>query len=241
MLDETEPSAAPPDDRIAWGPKEIAQALGILVAGVLFVSACLAAVAVAFSLSKAQIEGIAIVINLPFELAFLGVAVIFSVAKYRLRWSALGFRPLELDRAWVIAATVVGAFVIYLAYNLIVELVGVDQLRPKGSVPAVVLDHRALMVIFGIMAVLAAPIAEETLFRGFLFGGLKKRLGVFGAALASGLLFSLAHQQPTLIIPVAGIGVLFAWAYAYTGSLWTNIGAHLIFNLFGFVVIVGGW
>ena len=241
MLNETEPPAAAPADRIAWGPREIAQALGILVAGVLFVSACLAPVALAFSLSKAQVEGIAIVINLPFEFAFLGVAAIFSVGKYRLRWSALGFRPLALDQAWVIAATVVGMFAIYLAYNLIVQLTGVDALRPNSSVPAVVRDHRALMVIFGIVAVLAAPIAEETLFRGFLFSGLAKRLGVFGAALASGLLFSLAHQQPTLIIPVAGIGMLFAWAYAYTGSLWTNIGAHFIFNLFGFVVIVGGW
>jgi len=241
MLDETEPPAAAPDDRIAWGPREIAQALGILAAGVLFVSACLAPVAVALSLSKAQLNGISTVVSLPFEFAFFGVAVVFSIAKYRLRWSALGFRPLVLDRAWVIVATVVGAFLLFIVYNLIVELIDIDALRPSSNVPDGVMNQRALVVVYGITAVLAAPIAEETLFRGFLFPGLAKRLGIFWAALASGLLFSLAHLQPTVIIPIAGIGMLFALAYVYTRSLWTSIAAHLIFNLFSFVVIVGGW
>ena len=244
MLDETEqPPAAPPDDRIAWGPREIAQALGIVVAGFLFLGATAAlVVAVAgLSFSNSQVLGVSLVATLFLDLGLFGLAAIFSVGKYRLRWSALGFRTLPLDRAWVIAATVVGMFVIGVVYTVIVQLIGVDDLLPQSTLEGDVFDNRALVVMAGILAVLAAPVAEETFFRGFLFGGLVKRLGIFGAALASGFLFSLAHAQPTTLIPFTFVGMVLAWSYVYTGSLWTNIGAHLVFNLISFSVSLAGW
>ena len=243
MLDETELSAAPPDDRIAWGPREIAQALGIVVAGFLFLGATAAlVVAVAgLSFSNSQVLGVSLVATLFLDLGLFGLAAIFSVGKYRLRWSALGFRPLVLDRAWVIVATVVGMFAVVEVYIVIVQLIGAEGLLPQSTLEGDVFDNRALVVMAGILAVIAAPVAEETFFRGFLFGGLMKRLGVFGAALASGFLFSLAHAQPTTLIPFTFIGMVLAWSYVYTGSLWTNIGAHLVFNLISFSVSLAGW
>jgi uncharacterized protein len=174
-------------------------------------------------------------------LGLFGLAAFFSIGRYRLRWSALGFRPLVLDRAWVIAATVVGMFAVVVVYTVIVKLIGAEGLLPQSSLGADVFENRVLVVMAGILAVLAAPVAEETFFRGFLFGGLTKRLGIFGAALASGFLFSLAHAQPTTLIPFTFVGMLLAWSYVYTGSIWTNIGAHLVFNLIGFSVALAGW
>ena len=243
MLDETELPVTPPDDRIAWGPREIAQALGIVVAGFLFLGATAAlVVAIAgLSLSDSQVLGVSLVATLFLDLGLFGLAAIFSVGKYRLRWSALGFRPLVLDRAWVIVATVVGMFAVVEVYIVIVQLIGAEGLLPQSTLEGDVFDNRALVVMAGILAVLAAPVAEETFFRGFLFGGLVKRLGVFGAALASGFLFSLAHAQPTTLIPFTFIGMVLAWSYVYTGSIWTNIGAHLVFNLISFSVSLAGW
>jgi uncharacterized protein len=243
MLNETEPPAAAPADRIAWGPREIAQALGIVVAGFLFLGATAALVVavVGLSLSNSQVLGVSLVATLFLDLGLFGLAAIFSIGKYRLRWSALGFRPLVLDRAWVIAATVVGMFAVVEVYIVIVQLIGVDDLLPQSTLEGDVFDNRALVVMAGILAVLAAPVAEETFFRGFLFGGLVKRLGVFGAALASGLLFSLAHAQPTTLIPFTFVGMVLAWSYVYTGSIWTNIGAHLVFNLISFSISLAGW
>jgi membrane protease YdiL (CAAX protease family) len=243
MLDETEPPAAPPDDRIAWGPREIAQALGIVIAGLVFLTATAAlVVAVAgLSFSNSQVLGVSLVATLFLDLGLFGLAAIFSVGKYRLRWSALGFRPLVLDRAWVIVATVVGMFVTLEVYIVIVQLIGAEGLLPQSTLEGDVFDNRALVVMAGILAVIAAPVAEETFFRGFLFGGLVKRLGIFGAALASGFLFSLAHAQPTTLIPFTFIGMVLAWSYVYTGSIWTNIGAHLVFNLISFSVSLAGW
>jgi len=243
MLNETEPPAAPPDDRIAWGPREIAQALGIVIAGLVFLTATAALVAAVAGLTftDSQVLGVSLVATLFLDLGLFGLAAIFSVGKYRLRWSALGFRPLVLDRAWVIVATVVGMFAVVVIYTVIVQLIGVDDLLPQSTLEGDVFDNRALVVMAGILAVLAAPVAEETFFRGFLFGGLVKRLGIFGAALASGFLFSLAHAQPTTLIPFTFVGMVLAWSYVYTGSLWTNIGAHLVFNLISFSVSLAGW
>ena len=243
MLNETEPLAAAPDDRIAWGPREIAQALGIVVAGLIFLTgaAALVAAVAGLTFTDSQVLGVSLVATLFLDLGLFGLAAIFSVGKYRLRWSALGFRPLVLDRAWVIAATVVGMFAVVVVYTVIVQLIGVDDLLPQSTLEGDVFDNRALVVMAGILAVLAAPVAEETFFRGFLFGGLVKRLGIFGAALASGFLFSLAHAQPTTLIPFTFVGMVLAWSYVYTGSIWTNIGAHLVFNLISFSVSLAGW
>jgi len=243
MLNETEPLAAAPDDRIAWGPREIAQALGIVVAGLIFLTgaAALVAAVAGLTFTDSQVLGVSLVATLFLDLGLFGLAAVFSVGKYRLRWSALGFRPLVLDRAWVIAATVVGMFVTVEVYIVIVQLIGVDDLLPQSTLGGDVFDNRALVVMAGILAVLAAPVAEETFFRGFLFSGLVKRLGVFGAALASGFLFSLAHAQPTTLIPFTFVGMVLAWSYVYTGSIWTNIGAHLVFNLISFSVSLAGW
>jgi len=243
MLNETEPLAAAPDDRIAWGLREIAQALGIVVAGLIFLTgaAALVAAVAGLTFTDSQVLGVSLVATLFLDLGLFGLAAIFSVGKYRLRWSALGFRPLVLDRAWVIAATVVGMFAVVVVYTVIVQLIGVDDLLPQSTLEGDVFDNRALVVMAGILAVLAAPVAEETFFRGFLFGGLVKRLGIFGAALASGFLFSLAHAQPTTLIPFTFVGMVLAWSYVYTGSIWTNIGAHLVFNLISFSVSLAGW
>jgi hypothetical protein len=243
MLDETEPPVAVSDERVAWGPKEIAQAVGLAVAGLLFVGATVALVAAVagLTLSDSQVLGVGLVATLFLDLGLFGLAALFSVGKYHLRWSALGFRPLALDRAWVIVATVVGVFAVVGVYGLIVHLLGLDDLLPQSTLGEDLFDNRVLVVVAGLLAVVTAPLAEETFFRGFLFGGLVKRLGVFWAALVSGFLFSLAHGEPTTMLPFTVVGMLLAWAYLYTGSLWTAIGAHFLFNLISYSVAVGGW
>lgn len=245
MLEEMEPlPVAPPDDRIAWGPREIAQALGIAIAGLVFFAGVLALVAAVadLSLSDPQVLGVGIVATFFLDLGLFGLAAFFSIGRYRLRWSALGFRPLVLDRAWVIVVTVVSMFVVVAVYAFIVQLIGAEDLLPQSTLQeGDVFDNRLLVVMAGLLAIVTAPIAEETFFRGFLFGGLVKRLGIFGAALASGFLFSLAHAQPTTLIPFTLVGMMLAWSYMYTGSIWTSIASHLTFNLIGFSVSLAGW
>jgi membrane protease YdiL (CAAX protease family) len=81
---------------------------------------------------------------------------------------------------------------------------------------------------------------EETFFRGFLFGGLRGRWGFFAAALASGLLFAVAHIDPLVFIPFTAVGMIFAWGYVYSGSLLASVIAHLLFNSISFGLAVSG-
>jgi membrane protease YdiL (CAAX protease family) len=121
-------------------------------------------------------------------------------------------------------------------YSGLMQLIGLDELLPGPNVPEAMFEERLVLPLAGVATVLVAPLAEETFFRGFMFGGLR-RFGFFWAALVSGLLFSAVHLNPGGLIPLALVGMLFAWAYTRTGSLWTPIYAHLTFNLVSFVAL----
>ncbi len=100
---------------------------------------------------------------------------------------------------------------------------------------------RAVLPLAGIAVVLVAPFAEEVFFRGFVFPGLIRPIGTAGAFVVSGLLFAMFHVTNLdtigLLIPFTPIGMLFAWLYYRTGTIWTSITAHLVFNLVSFILL----
>jgi hypothetical protein len=83
-------------------------------------------------------------------------------------------------------------------------------------------------------------VCEELFFRGLLFRGLHTAWSMFPALLVSGFLFGAFHQNLAVLIPFTFIGMLFAWAYEETGSLWTPILAHAAVNGLAFVLSVSG-
>lgn len=77
-----------------------------------------------------------------------------------------------------------------------------------------------------------APLFEEMIFRGVVFATLRRRFGWGTSAVLSALVFSLVHGYGLLgLLTVFWSGVLWAWAYEKTGSLWPGIIAHGINNL----------
>jgi hypothetical protein len=80
--------------------------------------------------------------------------------------------------------------------------------------------------------VVLAPVIEEVVFRGLLYATLRRRLGWPAAAAASAACFALAHGYGALgSADVWLSGVLWAWTYERTGSLWPGIAAHAAANL----------
>ena len=77
---------------------------------------------------------------------------------------------------------------------------------------------------------LEAPLLEEPLFRGVIFGGLTKIMPVWGARFISGFLFALVHVNAATFIPLWFLGVAFAWLYVRTGTLLAPMAVHFIFN-----------
>ncbi|MBL8991159.1 MAG: CPBP family intramembrane metalloprotease [Phycisphaerae bacterium] len=81
------------------------------------------------------------------------------------------------------------------------------------------------------LAVVWAPIVEELVFRGGLYGHLRTRFGVLACAVASAVIFGLMHGYPLLLLgPVIGLGVGFAVTRHLRGSLIAGMTAHALHN-----------
>ena len=79
---------------------------------------------------------------------------------------------------------------------------------------------------------LLAPVLEELLFRGVLYGTLRLRLGPWPATAVSAGFFALAHGYGVIgFASVAMSGVLWAVAYERTRSLLPGILAHAVNNV----------
>lgn len=88
-------------------------------------------------------------------------------------------------------------------------------------------------MIVGLMAfsaVLLAPVAEEIIFRGYLYPVAKKFSNVRIGMLFSALVFAVGHGNAPLLLPLFLLGMILAAAYEWTGSLWASISVHLCFN-----------
>ena len=75
-----------------------------------------------------------------------------------------------------------------------------------------------------------APLFEEIFFRGFLFRGFANSWGWGWGAAASAAVFGIAHLQLDVFVPLFALGLGLAWVYHRTGSLWTSISLHALFN-----------
>jgi len=90
------------------------------------------------------------------------------------------------------------------------------------------------LFFFLLLRCVIGPVAEEILFRGILYGFLR-RGGIFIALFLSSLIFFLAHRQAAGLPQMVG-GILFAVAYELEGKLMTPITIHVLGNMAIFVV-----
>jgi membrane protease YdiL (CAAX protease family) len=79
------------------------------------------------------------------------------------------------------------------------------------------------------LAVLAAPLFEEFIFRGLVFRGMRRSLPAPWAIAGSAAVFAICHP-PISVIPVFGMGVLAALGFELTGWIVTPICVHMAYN-----------
>jgi len=79
------------------------------------------------------------------------------------------------------------------------------------------------------LALIAAPLFEEFIFRGLIFGGLRRSFGLWPATLASAALFAIVHPAVS-IIPVFVLGACAALAYERSRSLLAPMIVHAVYN-----------
>ena len=237
---------AAPEGAVPWTLGDIGKAIGLVILVLIATSipASLLALAIA---GGDDIEGDPTALTVAFgasvflELALLGTALHFSVRKYGTSIAALGLRPAQRGGFWLSAGLGFGLMMaglgVIAAYFGALSLVGIE---PDTDLPEEAFQNAGPFVVLAVLSLLFAPLMEEIFFRGFVFGGLRARWGLLWAALASGLLFAVAHiGNPGtlyLIPPITVIGALFAWGYHYSGSLWAPLAAHFLFNSISLVI-----
>ena len=152
----------------------------------------------------------------------------------------LGWRRLD-GRA--LATALVGAVAMY---AVTVVVAGAQYLvthrQPHEEAVALFTSTRdpALIATFSLIAVVAAPIVEESLFRGFLFNALLRYTPVWAAATVSGVLFGLSHLSLSALVPLACSGIVLAYVYHSSGSLTASMITHGLFNALNLAALSAG-
>lgn len=84
--------------------------------------------------------------------------------------------------------------------------------------------------------VILVPLAEELMFRAFLIGELKQFLPVNIACLLSAVAFAIAHWNLLQSAYTLVAGLVLAFVYVWTESIYFTIALHACFNLCGSVM-----
>ena len=165
------------------------------------------------------------------ELLMVAAVWQFAIRKYRTGWHSLGLRHPEGSRSFLPALlALVGSLTFAGAYAAIVTALGTDLLRPP-TLPADIMGEGLFRLLNSLVIVVWGPFAEEIFFRGFLLAALAPALGDMRAAVVSSAVFAAAHLSLGLTVPIFVTGLLLAWLYLKTRSLWPPIVMHAGQNL----------
>src|SRR5579875_3151263 len=172
--------------------------------------------------------------SIVFDLGFILAAVLIAYFAGGVRAAYFGFRRVRLRTA--VAAVLIAAILYYLLTDLYAALFA---LHAKDNLPSGFGLHRSHWAVAGtaLFVCAIAPICEETFFRGFLFGVLRRLPGRLGshdlgpwmAAVIVAILFGLAHTgsaNPEYLVPLGFLGFVLCLVRWRTRSLYPGMALH---------------
>jgi len=163
------------------------------------------------------------------------VILYFVIVKYRERLEVLGLRFGSVLSNILSGIT---AYIFILPLLVTVLLLSMWFLNLLGYTPppqpvfeVFMEEERSRVLLFlTIFVSVFGPIIEEMFFRGFMYGAIKKRLGILTATFLSACIFSLLHTNIVGFLPIMVLGVLLAYLYETTGSLVASVTVHVVHN-----------
>lgn len=240
----TPPPSLPPSP---WTGRDLGAALLLLLLG--YAGVIVVITIVALNVGDPEVDSNAALAAALATLGFsiwLGAIVLILATRRNLTLGQIGFRSLSGWSALWPLGTWIGGMLIVFAYGigvlLLEEVTGNDlsRLAEGNPLPDTEAMTDQVWFVLGLSVVFAAPLGEELFFRGLVFRAIQSRWGLLAGMVISGLLFSLVHFNVSVVLPFWGIGILFAYAYHRSGSLWTPVVAHAIFNGVSFLATVSG-
>lgn len=152
-------------------------------------------------------------------------------------FKSLGFRRLRLkDFGWLALAVFVYFISLAVAISLVSLIPGFDaeQNQDLGGFSAATGWQIALSFV-GL--VVLPPLAEEMLFRGFMYRGLASKWPKILSAFITSALFALVHFQWNVGVDVFVLSLVLIALYEKTKNLWMCVFLHAIKNFIAFMAI----
>ena len=219
--------------------------MAAFLSALVFVALAVAVAAVVFGAAGGDTEGptpgLTLVGTFIQDAAFIASALAFASLRARPRPWHFGLRraPLWPTVGWTVLA-IVAFYALAAAYTALVEPSGEQTVvEDLGA------DRGGLLLVASVLLVVgAAPVIEEFFFRGFFYGALRTRFGVWSAAALDGILFGAIHYSGpdtlSILPPLALLGVAFCLLYERTGTLYAPIAFHALNNAIAFSAQVDG-
>ncbi|MCE7792952.1 CPBP family intramembrane metalloprotease [Salipaludibacillus sp. CUR1] len=171
------------------------------------------------------------------------MAGVFMLALYlvalrpqRLSWKAVGIRPFHSGYwKWIGIWTLllIGASVIVL---FMMERFNIGWENEKTEALHANMTWISFLFAF-VSAAIISPVYEEIFYRGFLYKWFRSKWGGAAGIVSSSTIFTLVHIPTYNTLPVNFIsGIIFAWTYEKTNSVFPAMIIHGIFN--GLAVIL---
>lgn len=135
---------------------------------------------------------------------------------------------------YIIVMGVLGQY----ASNLIATLTGalIPSAMDSYEDLAQNFDLSTASPVLMILAVcIVGPIAEELVFRGMIFGKLRRAFSFWPAAIISGIMFGVFHMNIMQGVYASVLGVLLAYVYEKTQTIFGSIFFHIVFNASSYI------
>lgn len=145
----------------------------------------------------------------------------------------LSIRKIKWSTFFGVIAFTIASSPLVTSVNLISQLF-VENTVTENSAKFLSLHPLLLIFFVGVLA----PVCEEVVFRGAIFGGMKKEGNVFKAVMASGLLFGLLHMNINQASYAFVIGILLGFLVEATGSIFSSILFHVLVNATNAIMMI---
>ena len=142
-------------------------------------------------------------------------------------WTDIGLSPVAYIASTILAMGLVYLFSLFPWFNA-------EQSQATGFSPYMGGGERAIAFL---VLVVLAPIVEEIIFRGWLYGRLRARMGIFGSILITSALFGLLHFQWNVGVNVFALSVVACVLREITGTIYAGILTHMIKNGVAFYLL----
>lgn len=165
------------------------------------------------------------------------MAYLFTAVRFLHRvpfWRTLGWkqlRPRSLSPGAASLLCLLGGAALAIGVSVAAKLIGTKSRLP---IEALFRDRQGVLLVMA-LAVLAAPLVEETIFRGYIYPVIARSFGVPAGVLATGLLFGLLHAMQLwgawgLVALLVLVGVVLTYVRARTGTVLASYLLHLGYN-----------